>query len=162
MKKKVKVLDVQSFPTLLDPKDHSPPGSSVHGILQARTMEWVAISCSRGSSQPRDQTQVSSIAGRFFTIWAAREAHCLRQTSFLDDFSSTQGPFWSQSLCPPVSLPKMTFLCELYILFPLDLNATCPRGFSWPISHSCYHSVFTLLDYSSTSLPLSDIINHIC
>ena len=46
-----------------------------HGILQARIPEWVAIPFSRGSSQPRDQTQVSCIAGRFFTIWATREAH---------------------------------------------------------------------------------------
>ena len=46
----------QSCPTLHDPVDCSPPGSSVHGILQARILEWVAISFSRGSSQPRDQT----------------------------------------------------------------------------------------------------------
>ena len=52
----------------------SPPGSSVHGILQARILEWVAMPSSRGSSQPKDQTQVSSIAGGFFTIWATREA----------------------------------------------------------------------------------------
>ena len=50
--------------------DCSLPGSSVHGILQARTLEWVAISFSRGSSQPRDRTQVSCVAGRFFTNWA--------------------------------------------------------------------------------------------
>ena len=49
-------------------------GSSVHGILQIRILEWVAMPFSRGSSQPRDQTQVSCIAGRFFTIWATREA----------------------------------------------------------------------------------------
>ena len=54
----------QSCPTLCDPVDCSPPGSSVHGILQARILEWVAISFSRGSSQPRDQTHVSRIAGR--------------------------------------------------------------------------------------------------
>ena len=48
-------------------------GSSVHGILKARRLEWVAISFSRGSSQPRDRTQVSHIAGRHFTIWATRE-----------------------------------------------------------------------------------------
>ena len=54
--------------------DRSPPGSSVHGIVQARILEWVAISSSRGSSQPRDQTQVSCIAGRCFTIWVTREA----------------------------------------------------------------------------------------
>ena len=54
--------------------DCSPPGSSIHGIFQARIWEWVAISFSRGSSQPRDQTWVSCIAGRRFTIWATREA----------------------------------------------------------------------------------------
>ena len=55
-------------PTLCDPVDRSPPGSSVHGILQARILEWVAISFSRGSSQPRDGTQISRIAGRCFNL----------------------------------------------------------------------------------------------
>ena len=50
------------------------PGSSIHGILQARVLEWVAISFSRGSSQPRDWTWISHIAGRCFTAWATREA----------------------------------------------------------------------------------------
>ena len=48
----------------------SPPGSSVHGIFQARILEWIAIYFSRGSSQPRDRSWVSCIAGRFFTVWA--------------------------------------------------------------------------------------------
>ena len=61
--------------TLCDPMDCSLPGSSVCGILQARVLEWVAISFSRGSSQSRNWTQISCIAGRFFTIWATREAH---------------------------------------------------------------------------------------
>ena len=60
--------------TLCDPVDCSPPGSSIHGILQARILERVAISFSRGSSRPRDWTQVSSIAGRWFNLWATREA----------------------------------------------------------------------------------------
>ena len=64
----------QSCPTLCDPLDCSPPGSSVHGILQARLLEWVAIYFSRGSSQPRDQTQVSCIAGKRFNLSATREA----------------------------------------------------------------------------------------
>ena len=64
------VLVAQLCPTLCDPMDCSPPGFFVHGILQARILEWVAISFSRGSSWPRDQTQVSCFAGRFFTIWA--------------------------------------------------------------------------------------------
>ena len=63
----------QARPTLCDPMDCSPPGSSVHGILQARTLEWVAISFSRASSRPRNQTQASCIARGFFPIWATRE-----------------------------------------------------------------------------------------
>ena len=64
----------QSCPTLCDPVDGSPPGSSVHGILQARILEWVAISFSRGSSRPRDRTQVSHITGRCFNLCTTREA----------------------------------------------------------------------------------------
>ena len=59
----------QSCPILCDPMD-----CTVHGILQARILEWVAFPFSRASSQPRDWTQVSHIAGRFFTSWATREA----------------------------------------------------------------------------------------
>ena len=70
----VVVLIAQACLTLWDPVDCSPPGSPVHGILQARILEWVAMTSSRGSSQPRDWTQVSCIAGRFFTIWTTREA----------------------------------------------------------------------------------------
>ena len=64
----------QSRLTLCNPMDGSPPGSSVYRIHQARILDWIAISFSRGSSQPRDWTwvgfNVSCIAGRFFTIWA--------------------------------------------------------------------------------------------
>ena len=58
----------------LQPMDCSLPGSSIHGILQARILEWVAISFSRGSSQPRNKTQVFCIAGRCFTLWATGKA----------------------------------------------------------------------------------------
>ena len=61
-------------PTLRDPMDCSPPGSSIHGIFQARVLEWVVISFSRGSSPPSDRTWVSRIAGRYFIVWATREA----------------------------------------------------------------------------------------
>ena len=64
----------QLYLTLWDPVDCSLPGPSVHGVLQARTLEWVAVPFSRGSSWPRDRTWVSCIAGRFFTIWVTREA----------------------------------------------------------------------------------------
>ena len=62
---------IQLCPTLCDPMDYT-----IHGILQARTLEWVAFPFSKGSFQPRDQTRVFCIAGRFFTdSWATREAH---------------------------------------------------------------------------------------
>ena len=68
------VLVVQSRPTLCHPMDCSPPGPSVHVILQARILEWVANASSRRSFQPRDQTHVSHIAGKIFTVWATGEA----------------------------------------------------------------------------------------
>ena len=64
---------VQSCPTLHDPTDCSLPGPSVHGIFQARVLEWVAISFSRRSSRPRDRTWVSHIVDRCFTVSATRE-----------------------------------------------------------------------------------------
>ena len=63
---------------------------TVHEILQARILEWVAYPFSRGSSQPRDQTQVSCIAGGFFTSWATREAHEYCSLSFLQEIFPTQ------------------------------------------------------------------------
>ena len=69
---KVKVKSLLCL-TLCDPMDCSLQRSSVHGIFQARVLEWVAISFSRGSSQPRDQTWVSRIVGRCFTIWVTRK-----------------------------------------------------------------------------------------
>ena len=71
---KCKVLVTRSCLTLCHPTDYRPPGSFVHGILQVRILEWVAMPSSRGSSWPRDRTQISCIAGRFFTIWATRKA----------------------------------------------------------------------------------------
>ena len=70
----VKGLVSHSCPTLCDPMDCSPPGSSVHGIFWARIREWLAIPFSRGSSRPRNQTWVPCTAGRLFTDWAPREA----------------------------------------------------------------------------------------
>ena len=70
-------LVAQSCLTLCDPMDCSPLGSSVHGILLAGMLKWVAILFSRGWSWPRDQTHVSCLAGEFFTIWATRKAMIL-------------------------------------------------------------------------------------
>ena len=68
----------QSFPSICNPMDYT-----VHGILQARILEWVAFPFSRGSSQPRYWTQVSHLAGRFFTSWATREVPCNGQGSLI-------------------------------------------------------------------------------
>ena len=139
---KVKVLVTQLCPTVFDPIDCSPPGSCVHGILQERILEWVAIPFSRGSSQPRDWTPVSCIAGRFFTVWDTREACvcvCLH-ACMLSCFShvrlfatqwtlwtvackaplamgSSRQEYWSGLPCPPPrDLPKESNLCLLWLL----------------------------------------------
>ena len=77
------VFVTQSCWTLCNPMNCSLPGFSVHGILQARILQWVAISSSRGSSQSRDWTWLSCISGGFFTIWATREIW-IHQKSLID------------------------------------------------------------------------------
>ena len=74
---------LQSCRTFCSPLKCSPPRSSVHGILQARILEWVAISFSQGSSRPRDWTQIPHFAGRRFNLWATREALPNTDTWFL-------------------------------------------------------------------------------
>ena len=103
------VLVAQSCPTLCDPMDCSPPGSSVHGILQARILEWTAISFSRGSSQPRDQTWVSCIAGRFFTIWVTRGA-------LANSFSDPKGKTCLQSLRKNLPVHKASLEAPFLVL----------------------------------------------
>ena len=82
----------QSCPTLCDPMDCSLPGSYVHGIFQAKVLEWVAISFSRGSSWPRDRTQISHIVGRCFTIWAIRQVPKPAASSHLTREGGTEEP----------------------------------------------------------------------
>ena len=84
----LKMLVTQLPLILCNPIDCSPPGSSAHGFLQARILKWVAIPFSRGSSQPRDWTQISSTADRFFAIRATTEATSISQTSLIYSFVS--------------------------------------------------------------------------
>ena len=109
------MLVAQSYPTLQDPMDCCPPGSSFHGIFQARILEWVAISFSRGSSGPRNRAWVSCIAGGFFTYWARREA--LRV--ILDGMYFLSSKF--SVLSPPL-------LCLPSSLLPKHL---CPDALRW-------------------------------
>ena len=136
---------------------YSPLGSSVCEILQARILDWVAMLSSRGSSQPRDLTQVfyvSCIAGRYFTIWATREALCIGvllaimtdspkhfwynvEIHFLQDTSKADVPD-QQAAFFPLILGSRLF----HSLASLGLSAACgrerrkyggsrPRGIPW-------------------------------
>ena len=89
--------------------DCSTPGSSVHGIFQARVLEWVAISFSKGSSQPSDRIRVSHIAGRCFTIWATK-----RKTS-TSALLTTPKPLtvWITTNCENSSRDGNTRPCDL-------------------------------------------------
>ena len=78
MKRQLKVLVTPSCPTLCNPMDGSLPASSVHEILQARIMEWVTISFSRGSSWPQDQTQISCIVDGFFYHLSHLGSHLMK------------------------------------------------------------------------------------
>ena len=80
----------QSCPTLCHPTDYSLLYPSVHGIFQARVLEWVAISFSRGSFPPRDRTQVSRIVGRGFTFWTTREALSFKTVWYLGGNTASQ------------------------------------------------------------------------
>ena len=90
----------QLCPTLCDPMDTSLPGSVIHGIFQARILEWTAISFSRGSSWPRDQTWVSCIADRRFTVWATREEYLLIiKPTLLWAIAKYQALCWELCMC---------------------------------------------------------------
>ena len=109
-----------------DLMDWSPPGFSIHWILQARMLEWVAISSSRGSFQPRDWTWVSHVAGRFFTIWATREAY-----TYMLHVKSLQSCL---TLCDPVdSSPPGSSIHGILQAGILEwVTMPSSRGSSWP------------------------------
>ena len=102
----------------------SPPGSSVHGILQARILEWITIPFSRGSSRPRGWTQASRIPGRFSTIWATRETHfnfiCLMRFSACSDASGTCYRYIFFNLNENFVMDKKRF--GFVLLIPLSLK----------------------------------------
>ena len=106
------VKDAQSCLTLCDPMHYT-----VHGILQARILEWVAFPISRGSSQTRDRTQISCIAGRFFTSWAIREAHGYQFSSLLSHVQLFATP-WTTARQASLSI---TNSCSLLTFMSIEL-----------------------------------------
>ena len=115
--------------------DYSPLGSSVHWILQARILEWVASPFSRGSSQLRDQTQVSHFAGRFFTVYATKEVP--RKTIILYvplDCIPGKTRFPKTSLLSRMTKRCTTFQTILLLTCGLRWGLNCgplPRGQGW-------------------------------
>ena len=139
---KVKVKVTQLCPTLCDPMDCSPPDSSVLGILQASILEWVAIPFSWGSSQPRDQTKVSCITGRFFFFFfCSGFCHTLKWNSH--GFTCVPHPDPASHLplhLLPLGFPSGRALVSciqpgLVICFTLD-NIHVSMLFSWNIPPS--------------------------
>ena len=135
---------------------HSLPGSSVHGILQAELLECVAISFSRGSSPPRDWTWLSRIAGRFFTVWATREALCLI-TICLYSVNIGVDPFefeFDTSVLCSIALVTAKVPDWLSRLFhpELLLHLYCPLPF--PTSLTQHWPLCSSLNIPGTFLPL--------
>ena len=124
---------LQSCPTLCDPMNHSSPGSPVHGILWTRTLEWVAILSSRGSSQPRDQTCVSCISRSVLYHGATGEAPVtisLTLCPFSHD-PARQLPLkfpFSLQLKPQVPLTLLILLSFPLILFFLTSSQVSSDG----------------------------------
>ena len=136
---------------LCDPMDCSPPGSYVHGILQARILQWwVAISFSRGSSRPRDRTQVSRIAGRRFTIWVTREAS-INKVALNNRhlFFSSSGCYKSESSIskdvPPVEFQRIRLCSFLFWGAPGIPLLMAGQLRSLPPHHMAFSSLFSHL-----------------
>ena len=138
----VKVKVAQSCPTLWDPMDYT-----VHEILQARILEWEAFPFSMGSSPPRDRTQVSHIAGRFFTSWATREVLILEESKlwFREVKKQIRG-YWATKSAEPI------FEFQVFYFISKDFPVN-PDLVSRHISHSTltprYSSSKITLHFSS-------------
>ena len=107
--------------TLGKSMDCRPPGSSVHGILQARILEWVDVPFSRGSFQPRDRTKASCIAGGFLTVWAMREPHmCVSPSLYIYICMYIYAFFPLLNICHLVFKDfQALFLSQSWTFFPL-------------------------------------------
>ena len=158
------VLVTQSCLTLCDPMDCSLPGSSVHGILQARVLEWVAIPFSRGSSPPRDQTRVSYLTGRFVYCLSHQGSlgflnpwhnafHLVLKNSSSDSASSLFSLLSSFGISMTLHItPSYCLCCSPFRLYFLSLTRLLFWWFSSGLSSSshCLFNQFNLLSDSFT------------
>ena len=160
----VKVKVTQSCPTLCNPM-----GYPVHGILQARILEWVAFSFSRGSSQPRDRTQASLIAGGFYTSWASSNINIvpkIRKVSWkrwsLSWISKAKGWYWREASdrAPEVSTWACSWLMPVSFVRTLAFQSSFSPNL-WIAKHgpfsSAFHRVFTRFTAGCISFFLSKV-----
>ena len=134
---KVKVKSLSRVWLFVTPMDCSLPGSTFHGILQARVLEWVAISFSRGSSRPRDRTLISCIPGRRFNLWATREAHVIKLCSFYRQSISKSGNWIT---CPQFVNPIICILSISGLKLCPETSTPTPKLHSLPCAHLPLHS----------------------
>ena len=117
------MLAAQSCPTFCNPMDCGLPGSSVHGILQTRILEWIAIPFSGGAFWPRDRTQVLFIAGRFFTVWATGKITLSLAPVY--SFELKAQKWW------PGFAIKNDEWCQVLLVFPRALSSKAPFPSHW-------------------------------
>ena len=152
----------QLCPTLCDPMDCSLPGSSVQGIFQARVLEWVDISFSRGSSRPRDLTQIFRNVGRRFTIWATPEMSGVKMGG-LNDYTAASASNWMQATCSkehkswvkwflwPRDIPREDRLLGASRTCSSRRNVSTKSTVSTTLHIIVLHKIFSLFSYTVSS-----------
>ena len=164
------VLTAQSCPTLCDPLDCSPPGSSAHGILQARRLEWGAIPFSRGACRPRDGSRFSCIAGRLFPLWAPREVsrealHTVRpctQYDLVHSMNVCAESLQSRlSLCDPMGCSPPGSSVRRILQARVQERVVMPtsRGSFWPGGQTCVSCVVCLVSSFLTTEPARERVS---
>ena len=143
--------------------DCSLPGSSIHGLLQARVLEWVAISFSRGASRRKDQTRVFSIAGRSFTLWDTREA---RKQNTRQSVKNPLSDLCTSYSTPTALLffPHARHVPSLEYLFLLSIPEHFPQKAYWltnpPLLSPCQDSPFFFFNWSIIALQCCVSFSH--
>ena len=145
----------QSCLTLCDPMDCSLPGSSVHGTFQALVLEWIAISFSKGSSQPRDWTRVSRIVDRCFTVWATNNGDWIKgsqEKPVLSSPGDRKGTVWQGTKLFKTTLVESNTRREKWATMTTKVSFNANDEFYFNASHfvrTCWTSIQNTVYYSS-------------